>query len=416
MEESFHNRGATVDGSNISVNMYSAQESVSSPLLPKAPRKDVSPSGPPLESTLDAILVPVRVTILGLKAIDTVAQFVSAEVFFEFYMRHPDVETMDWEALCSGGYKALLDVHFINLIEDALHTIDVWVAHFQDDAPRDAFRLRYRVKGRFAQHFNLSTFPFDLQRLRFGAMARKDTTKIILVPYCDTNGLHEDKYIMVADKDNNFISAEFTIIHPTRLELECSVSESDTSASGSQYSRFFVFVRVLRKPWYYLSNFVFMLLIVVCTTATAFAIPVVDIGGNKGEAGSRLEVLMTLLLAIVSFKYVIAQSIPKIGYSSWMDYFVHICVLAIVAALAESALAATNIAVAKEENLIIIAGAVCFLLAVFGHCAYGYGVHAFGKRAPTVKQGDSGLVRTRLSPFYMQHLSLMKHNPLVTPV
>ena len=99
------------------------------------------------------------------------------------------------------------------------------------------------------------------------------------------------------------------------------------------YHSFELKLRVCRLPFFYLSNLVLPLLLLVSLTGCVFVLP-------PEEVGDRLSVSLTLLLTVVAYKLVVASSLPAVAYLTWLDRYSLAALLMLVVTVAENALAA----------------------------------------------------------------------------
>jgi len=74
-------------------------------------------------------------------------------------------------------------------------------------------------------------------------------------------------------------------------------------------------IQASRDPVFYLYNYVSVFYIIVLLNAGSVAISVTEIG-------DRLSFSSSLLLTAVAFKFVLAETLPKVGYQTVMDRYV----------------------------------------------------------------------------------------------
>lgn len=116
-------------------------------------------------------------------------------------------------------------------------------------------------------------------------------------------------------------------------DFACASVETHANDDNEYHYHGFAFrTRVRRLPFYYITNLVFPLFLLVSLTGTAFAVPYED-------AADRLSVSLTLLLTVVAYKFVVASTLPAVAYLTWLDKYslAALCVLSLV--VAENALA-----------------------------------------------------------------------------
>lgn len=291
-----------------------------------------------------AASVPIRFTVLALRSIDTVAQLFVADIFLDFRVSHASVAGMSAAELMADGYfRRLLDIRFLNLLPDA--EVEEWIGNKALNEP--AFHLRMRVSGRFAQLFELSEFPFDEQALSVRLTATQDTEQVEFVFN------HDAPSLIVNDPHTIFTNAEWSLIPVPSIQF--SVSDSTYSATGCAYPRAFITLTVRRRSQHYVTNIVLVLFVLVSISFAAFAVPVVDPSG-------RLQVIVTLLLAAISFKSSVAASIPKVSYHSLLDTYVVGCIVTVAVSALEAGVMAAYEVDSRYDHYFLIVLAVAWTL------------------------------------------------------
>jgi len=74
-------------------------------------------------------------------------------------------------------------------------------------------------------------------------------------------------------------------------------------------------LRLKRISTFYVTNIVMVLSMLSLLAFIAFALP-------SDALGERVNIVLTLLLTVVAFKFALADLIPKVGYSTLLDSFV----------------------------------------------------------------------------------------------
>jgi len=74
-------------------------------------------------------------------------------------------------------------------------------------------------------------------------------------------------------------------------------------------------LQVARRPQYYVNNIVGIITMLSLLGFLVFFLPV-------GDLADRINLILTLLLTAVAFKFVVAESIPRLGYQTHIDSFV----------------------------------------------------------------------------------------------
>jgi hypothetical protein len=141
------------------------------------------------------------------------------------------------------------------------------------------------------ENFELRDFPFDLQELQ--VELRQDDSR--------TWDQFDLTIMSVQFHKNALQLAEWTLVEPIVKKVDSTVSTA--------------ILRVSRRPQYYLLNIVVIMDMLSVLGLTVFALP-------NDDLASRQAHILTLILTAVAFKFVISDSMPKIGYNTLLDDFV----------------------------------------------------------------------------------------------
>ena len=99
-----------------------------------------------------------------------------------------------------------------------------------------------------------------------------------------------------------------------RLKFVSGETRAENSASDYVYPQLEIQMRVRRYPWNWLFNVVFPLFVLQGSFVTSYAI-------ETGLA-DRAGVTITLFLAIIAFRYVVTENLPRISYATLIDLYV----------------------------------------------------------------------------------------------
>lgn len=244
-------------------------------------------------------------------------------------------------------------------IEDASLTHPA-VSYKESD---DSFRLSWRFLGKFGEAWELKNFPFDSQDFTVSMMIR--------YPYKDGSM----KMRFACGKNGKVIRPKaFTILQnswksPKDEDDRLHVWEEDTEQSyvqdGVLRHTLNVTVQMGRTPWHYVSNIVFPLFLIVCMSASSIVIP-------PEKLSDRLSASLTLVLAAVAYKYVVAQMVPPIGYSTWLDHYVTMCFIFLFLVVLENCVAA--LCHSQHDQEMLLAGSILF--GCFGLCNIVFAIRA----------------------------------------
>ena len=91
--------------------------------------------------------------------------------------------------------------------------------------------------------------------------------------------------------------------------------------------------RITRKPLNYVINVMLIMAMTATLACLSFVVPISGISDRSG-------VTLTLLLTVVAFKMVLSDTLPKVAYLTFLDYYVFACFLVIFIIAIENFLAA----------------------------------------------------------------------------
>eukprot|EP00002_Diphylleia_rotans_P013195 TRINITY_DN256_c1_g2_i9.p2 TRINITY_DN256_c1_g2~~TRINITY_DN256_c1_g2_i9.p2 ORF type:complete len:290 (-),score=76.44 TRINITY_DN256_c1_g2_i9:1776-2645(-) len=243
----------------------------------------------PKSYTPSARKVYVRSTILSIIEINSAEQFFRAEVVLEFSFSHPEIEAFTEADLERDGFaqmNKIFESRFLNLIEED-HS-EKWIRKDKKDDPCHV-RIMHRFKGKFTERFELEKFPFDKQELTIRITASQPTTLF------EFKINQEKPSIVMDDNQSAFILAEWTLV--PGIVMKESRSKAKTSATGVLYPHMYISTYVKRNSMHFIYNYFVVLFLLTTLSGSAYSIPI-------DEPADRISVEVTLLLAVVAFKYV----------------------------------------------------------------------------------------------------------------
>ena len=142
----------------------------------------------------------------------------------------------------------------------------------------------------FKESFELRQFPFDAQTLN--------------IDLRQASGVTWDNYDLVV------CGVQFhrdAIQQPEWTVLAPRIKKHDHMHTNVE-------LRVKRSSAYYVTNVIGILAMLTLLVLTVFAVPVDDLA-------DRIGIVLTLLLTAVAFKFVVADTVPKVGYSTQLDRY-----------------------------------------------------------------------------------------------
>eukprot|EP00798_Chlamydomonas_sp_ICE-L_P003976 gene3976-14055_t len=146
------------------------------------------------------------------------------------------------------------------------------------------------------ERFELQHFPYDHQELSIDLRLNDSNTW--------------DKFDMLVSSVQ-FHREALTL---TEWTLHEPVVERGTPANKSSTVR----LQVKRLAFFYVVNIVGIMSGLNILGLLAYTMPI-------GDIGDRINVLLTLILTSVAFKFVLASSLPKVPYNTLIDYFMLLC-------------------------------------------------------------------------------------------
>lgn len=236
--------------------------------------------------------------------IDVVSGKFSAKFVLRLLFHEPHLDDRQHGKLTLDDLKTrpLVDSFtFANCIE--LKTVElssINLAHEMDGHEikhMGLVKLVYWVDGTFLENFELQDFPYDVQNLSVHMRSHIGDREYMLVPWPT----------MVDFKFDVTIS-EFHVYKPPLFEM---LQEEDIK------HRIVFTVVVQRKAWFYELNVMFILF---CLTTLAFV--TYFITPTRDELGEMIGIDLTLILTTVAFRFVIADKLPSVNYSTVLDKYI----------------------------------------------------------------------------------------------
>eukprot|EP00439_Symbiodinium_sp_Y106_P063227 s2004_g9.t1 len=201
-----------------------------------------------------------------------------------------------------------------------------WLSEREEDG-KITFTLSWRIVGEFGESLELHDFPFDCQdftlTLCFFRACKRDELQ---VRFIDAQASRVPLRVF---------SLENTWNRPHRLIIGPSFSDPRDNCKGAVFPLLHVTVQMQRVPWFYFLNIVVPMFTIVAMSACYTQI-------KAKEIADRLSTSLTLVLTAVAYKYLVAQMVPAIGYSTWLDKYVLMCWFFLAGIVLENCLALKN--------------------------------------------------------------------------
>lgn len=159
--------------------------------------------------------------------------------------------------------------------------------------------------AKFNNPFDLREFPFDIQNFDFRFYTTDFDTDVRLLSWWDKEAL---------STSHNY--ALSTIEHPEWKFLNIETYVYPELYSGGEYFNNYVFsLSAERHKAYYFTKVIIPIFIILIICWSVFWI-----SGIQLE--SRLTVTSVSFLALIAYNYVVEDDLPKIGYSTILDYII----------------------------------------------------------------------------------------------
>lgn len=167
--------------------------------------------------------------------------------------------------------------------------------------------------------FDLHRFPFDRQLIKLKLSSFRNDFVKWYSPIDDTpfrirnDELWRDTDVLMVS-DNNSWNLD---------RIHTKISQADVQSMLS------ITLGISRRPNYYLTNFVFVIFIIVQAGCSFIAIPYNDFG-------ARSSLILTLLLTIIAFKFVMASYLPVVSYQTYLDRYSVLSIILIASIILEN--------------------------------------------------------------------------------
>lgn len=215
------------------------------------------------------------------------------------------------------------------------------------------FRLHWSLIGNFAEAFELKDFPFDSQDFTVSMHIRyynKDLRMILLT---------SDSSCLLPKRALSVMRHAWC---KEQMHIWEEAPKRKTDAHGLSRHFLNVTLTMNRIPNYYFANIMLPSCIITTLSLCPLFMPAKDLG-------NRLSATLTLLLTAVAYKYLVAQMVPPIGYSTALDKYVMICFTFLSLMAAENCLAFKFQQISEHE------ATICgILFAAFGLYNLGIGL------------------------------------------
>lgn len=120
---------------------------------------------------------------------------------------------------------------------------------------------------------------------------------------------------------------------------------------------------------------------IVVMSGSSFCIP-------PEQIQDRLSASLTLVLAAVAYKYNVVQTVPHIGYLTFMDWYVLMCYLFLFFVVVENCAAFLFLQDREKEKYLVASLCAVFLLCNVGFAWFAWRSRRWGSRISQDKLGE----------------------------
>ena len=326
--------------------------------------------------------VRVRLNVLRLIGIDLQQQTFTAMIFLEASWLEPKLQPDDEpvddadDDVYREQSKGVLKVKkrekenffaprlTIRNCVDVLHAESWFRIRKCESSGKTMVCYRSKLTGIFQEQMELKKFPLDSQNLTVELVTNWPDNKCHLMQ-------NQSKKYFSNVVTSTFIHAKEYDLYP-HLKFTEARSRADESAENTVYSMLLVAMRVDRNSWYWSLNVLLPLFIITTCTLASWSVP-------ANELADRCSITLTMLLAMVGFKYIVGEKLPNISYATYVDQYTIFCfVFTFAEVIAQTVLAARNTTagndIPKPLHAIVIAS--CWL----GFHVVGYAFLSYRRR------------------------------------
>jgi hypothetical protein len=189
------------------------------------------------------------------------------------------------------------------------------------DGNNNTCHMERRVRGEFHEYFELHNFPFDVQACAI-TLRINSKADIKLKRYMAKNAAYSSngavQPYLLPNMKCLVSEAEWHTYEPV-----CRIGSDSANKPRMQYQAHAI---IRRRSEFFVKN-VMLVNFIICSLAfAAFAVPVsaTPEGGSTDDVlDQRGAIVLTLTLTTVAFKFVVSDSLPRISYSTALDFYMN---------------------------------------------------------------------------------------------
>eukprot|EP01038_Epipyxis_sp_PR26KG_P008610 gene8610-11638_t len=256
-----------------------------------------------------------RMSIYTLSDINTVDQCFKADAYCELRLRGISTE---YDQMMIDQFLQIYDIikciEFLGVLEENDKVVYNSFSKSSMVENTYDYTIKIRHKGLFSERMELEYFPFDQQLLNMCLTFSKPNGSIIL--------LENEDYPSIFMVNNFQLASIFDCVFKSFVFAHPTESDPSESSSGYIYPRINFSIALNRKPGYYVSNVMVPIFTLGMISFLSFGI---NEDGTKMDTGTRLGIVLTLLLTAVAYKLVASSSLPQVSYNTLLDWYVWYC-------------------------------------------------------------------------------------------
>jgi len=295
-------------------------------------------------------LVVLQVYFNQILKIDEQKQTVELDLFTRSHWKDPN-----WEGKTDEEFQEKKDtvewdptIEVINGMGLSTNTNELWLDYEQEGILSRAQRLI----GNLSIDLNLQEFPFDTQVIKVEIESFWYFQEDMLLAVLPSQQHQTDTKYITLRKDVHLpewiVESVENFERPNRVSFE-----------KKTYSMLESHLIIRRRLSYYFSKIYLTLILTTVLAWSVFFIPSTDLSG-------RTSILVTLFLAAVALNFVAGSTLPKVSYSTQMDYYIVINYMFLFLIEIECIVAYQW----QELNLDVILGSSIAALYVIYNCVY----------------------------------------------
>ena len=204
-------------------------------------------------------------------------------------------------------------IHFKNCVESTRDEQWFSASRWSKECPEVTWNRKFT--GVFQEVMELERFPFDVQDLNITLESGwergcPENNGVLLVK-------NPRKKSVVSFTPRDFVqSSEYRL--DRYIYFEVGETDPASSSSGYVYSKINMNLAVTRRAGFWISNILVPFFFVSTSMLTSYAV-------EPHLIADRMSIVLTVMLAMVAFKYAITERLPAISYATIIDLYVLFC-------------------------------------------------------------------------------------------